>query len=299
MSGPLSAADFERARSWAIDIAETLLPKARYRDEGSKRRYLGQGGLTVNRRSGAWYSHSAGRGGYSAVALVAFVKQCSAEEAAVWVRAWLAAPAHSGLGVCDGDTADDEDGTPASAAQAREFQSIMIDTIGSPGGVYLKSRLLDPPFPATGHIPYARCGEGALVGILTSHDRVVGLQVLYIDLEGQKSTVAPLRRRLMLEKAPDAVFSMPYSGNSSDVVVPEGLEDTLSVFRYGKRRCKIIGIPGIGTLRALRFAKGTKVTIVRDGDTPGSAADKALHDGIDRLILDGVDVWVTVLLFTG
>jgi hypothetical protein len=289
--GPLSAADFERARTWMLDIAETLLPGVRCRDEGGERRYLGQGGLIVNRRSGVWYSHAAKRGGHSAVALVKFLKQSGAEEAAVWVRAWLAT--HPGTGSCDGDAGDDDDGSPASAAEARRYLDISIDIVGSPAEDYLKSRRLDAPFPATGYIPYARCGEGGLTGILTSHDRIVGVQILYLDPEGKKSTVTPLRRRLMLETAPDAVFSMPYMGSSDDVVVCEGLEDALSVFRYGKRRCRIVGLPGIGVLRHLKFPRGTKVTVVCDGDAPGGPADKALHDGIDRLILDGVDVYVT------
>jgi Toprim domain len=288
----LSAADFERARSWAITIVETLLPDARYRDEGDDRRFLGRGGLLINKRTGAWYSHSAHRGSYSPLALVAFLKPCSDAEATVWIKAFLAA--NPGTGSCDGDDIDDDDGTPASAALAREYLNNLVAAIGAvPAEAYLKSRRLDPPFPACGYVDYARCGEGGLVGILTSHDRVVGLQVLYIDATGAKSTVAPLRRRCMLERSADAVFAMPYSGDCKDVVIAEGLEDALSIFRYGKRRCKVIGLPGIGVLRHLKFPKGIKCTIVRDGDPAGSAAAKALHDGIDRLILDGIDVYLT------
>ena len=286
----LSAADYERARSWALDIAETLLD-VQYRDEGDDRRFLTQGGLVVNRKSGAWYSHSAGRGGYSALALVMFLKRCSADEAVAWITAFLSA--HPGTGSCDGAPNDDADDTPASAAQAREYFDILVDGIvGTASGSYATSRKLDPPFPAAGHIPYARCGESGFAGILTSHDRVVGLQVLYITPNGEKSTVKPQRRRFMLEKAPDAIFAMPYSGDSTEVVVCEGWEDTDTVYRYGKRRCQIIGLPGIGTLPHRKFAKGTKVTIVKHGDAPGAAA-KALQDAIDRLILDGVDVYVT------
>jgi hypothetical protein len=86
---------------------------------------------------------------------------------------------------------------------------------------------------------------------------------------------------------------LSYTGDSTDVVITEGLEDTFSVYRYGKRRCRVIGLTDIGTLRHLKFPSGTKVTIVRDGDAPGSAGDKALQDGIDQLILYGVEVYVT------
>jgi hypothetical protein len=287
----LSAAEYETARTWALDIAETLLADNHYRDEGDERRFTARGGLLINKRSGAWYSHSAQRGGYSPITFIVFLKQCSADEAVVWLKAFLSA--HPGNGNCDGAPEDDDD-TPASAAQAQEFLDNLIDVIGTSSGSYAAARKLDPPYPATGHIPYARCGESGFCGLLSSHDRIVGLQVRYITPDGGKSTVTPLRRRFMLEKAPDAVFAVPYEGSNGEVFVCEGLEDTLSVYRYGKRRCRIVGLPGIGALRHLKFPNGTKVTIVRDGDAPGSAGDKALQDGIDHLILDGVDVYVTV-----
>ena len=36
----LSASDFERLRSWALEIAATLLPGVKTRDEGQERRWL-------------------------------------------------------------------------------------------------------------------------------------------------------------------------------------------------------------------------------------------------------------------
>ena len=111
-----------------------------------------------------------------------------------------------------------------------------------------------------------------------------------------RQTILPQRRRLMLEKGADAVFEMPYSGdNVAEVVAAEGLEDALAIFRFGKRRCSIIGLPGIGTLRHLTFSNPVRITIVRDGDAPDSAAVKALQEGIDHLILAGHDVHVTAL----
>jgi hypothetical protein len=45
---------------------------------------------------------------------------------------------------------------------------------------------------------------------LTSHGRIVAVQVGYLDPDGQKSTIDPKRRRFMLEKAYDAVFELPW-----------------------------------------------------------------------------------------
>jgi hypothetical protein len=113
------------------------------------------------------------------------------------------------------------------------------------------------------------------------------------DPDRRKSLVAPLRRRFTLEKAGDAVFQTPHRGENTDVVVCEGVEDCLSVLRFGKPRCRVIGIPGAGTLKYLAFPKGTKVTVVLDGDAPDSAAARAVQDGLDHLILQGGEVFVT------
>ena len=94
----------------------------------------------------------------------------------------------------------------------------------------------------------------------------------------------------MLEKAADAIFQMPYEGENGGVVVSEGLEDALSVYRYGALRCRVLGLPGIGTLRHLKLPKGTQVTVVADGDAEGSPARKALDGGLDGLILAEGDV---------
>jgi hypothetical protein len=85
----LSAAEYERARTWLLDIAETVLADTHYRDEGAERRFTARGGLVINKRSGAWCSHSAQRGGYSPITFIVFLKQCSADEAGVWLKAFL------------------------------------------------------------------------------------------------------------------------------------------------------------------------------------------------------------------
>ncbi len=79
----MSPADAARADSWLVEIADALLPDTKWRDEATERRYLNQGGLTVNVRKHVWFSHSAGKGGH-AIELVQSVKQCSRERATQW-----------------------------------------------------------------------------------------------------------------------------------------------------------------------------------------------------------------------
>jgi hypothetical protein len=161
--------------------------------------------------------------------------------------------------------------------------------------VYLRDhRRIDPPFPPDiKFLANARCGEGAIVAPLYAHGRTVGVQIGYLDPEGEKSIVEPKRRRFMLEKSAAAVFEMPYEGENWSVCVCEGLEDALSVYRYGAMRCRVIGLPGIGSLRHLKFKKGTKVTVVPDGDPEGSAARKSLDTGLDALLVAEHETLVT------
>jgi hypothetical protein len=83
---------------------------------------------------------------------------------------------------------------------------------------------------------------------------------------------------------------MPYEGENTDVVICEGLPDALSIWRCGAMRCRVLGLPGVDTLRHLKFPKGTKVTVVPDGDPEDSPARKALDAGVDALMLAECDV---------
>jgi putative DNA primase/helicase len=296
----LSADQFERLGSWRFEIAIALFPVGtRTRDEGDERKFSGEG-FSINRKTGAWYSFTAGKGGKSPLRLIEFLGGYSRRDAEKWALGFL--EKHPGTGAF-GNAEDDEDAEAWSAEEAREILANAVDVIGTSGETYLRSRNLDAPFPVK-YLLNARCGEGGVVAVLRAHDRDVGVQVTYIDLQGRKSAVVPQRRRFMLEKAPEAAFWMPYTGENTEVIVCEGLEDALSVFRFGRRhdsggkehalRCQIIGLPGIGGLRHQRFAKGTRVTVIRDGDPPGSLADLALQAGLDALLLARVDAWVTL-----
>ena len=68
----MNAADEERLNTWTCEIVDAIVEGVQWRQEGDERRVLGQGGLSVNTRTGAWYHHSAGKGGWSAIALPLF-----------------------------------------------------------------------------------------------------------------------------------------------------------------------------------------------------------------------------------
>lgn len=54
----------------------------------------------------------------------------------------------------------------------------------------------------------------------------------------------------------------------ADTLVVEGLEDLLSLAELG-RAARLVGLPGIGTLRHLPVKEGERITVFRDGDEPG------------------------------
>jgi hypothetical protein len=280
----MNAADCERLRSWAIKIAGALLPDAKQRVEGSEVRFIGHSGLTINGNTGAWYCHGLGRGGWSTLPLISLLGKYSAAEAADWASRWL--KKYPGFGPVIGEH-DDTAGDPSSRISAEVILRDGGEISGTPAERYLRDeRRIDLPYPADlKYLANARCGEGGLVAPLYSHGRVTGVHITYLDPHGRKSVVLPQRRRFNLEKAVDAVFLLPHTGNNPDVFIAEGFEDSLSVWRYGALRCQVIGLPGIGVLRHLRFPAGTKVTVLADGDPPDSPAAKALQAGLDALLL--------------
>jgi hypothetical protein len=281
--------EFERLRSFTLEIAETITG-AKGRDEGAEVRF--PQGLSIRKSDGAWYSFTAGKGGFDAVGLIAFLTKGSPAEALAWAEKWLAT--HPGTGGCGGSS--DEEYHLAGKEMA---ERILAESVAlapeQPAWKYLESRRLEPPFPGDLRFrPYARCGECSLVAILRSQGRIAGVLEAYLDPDGRKSSVEPVRRRFMLEKAADAVFEIPSPGENKEVITCEGVENALATYRFGKRRCRIIGMPGIHILRRLKFPPGTRVTIFRDSDPDGSPAAKALQAGIDDLILDsGAEILAT------
>ena len=195
----------------------------------------------------------------------------------------------------DGTAWIDEDPTPTSKSEALRALAEGGDIAGTASDKYLREdRRIDAPHPADlKHWANARTGETALLAPLYIRDAVVAVQAIYLDHDGHKSPVDPAKQRLSIKRAPGAVFRLPYEGDSTDVVICDGLEDTLIVWRYGAQRCWVIGLPGIGALRHQKFPEGTKITVVADGDPPGSKGAELLQKGLDALILQGCEVFVT------
>jgi hypothetical protein len=299
---------WERGRTWNSEIAAVRLPNTQWSDEGGgrgrERRFLGHGGLLINLRNGAWYSHSHRDGGYSPLGLLAFVDaHCQPDrpladkaERVQWLLAWLTE--HEGTGPCDG-TLEDGEGAAAEGASRSKAEGVLHDLVqldhpdAEPARIYFGSRKIPVPDPlpdwysdVVGYLPNARVGEGAIVSKQRTNQRIVGVNLRFIDALGKKSAVSPAFARYKLEAGATGVMEFPAAPGVTltETIIAEGLEDCLSVRRVCGQ--PIVGLVDVGVWRELAPIAG-QVLIVRDGDIPGSAADMGLQAGIDRLLFAG------------
>ena len=292
----LSAADDVRLRTWSVEIAATLLPPGSLRqDRGSDWRFSKTSGLSVAKRSGAWFHHTDGVGSYSTIRLIERLRSCDRAEAEQWAVAWLAS--HPGTGSCDGtdDAEDSQAASQVNALRAKAITNAVIPAEGTVAETYLRARGIEPPYPdCVRFLSDGRIGEGALVGLLLAHDVVIGAQLTFLDPQGRKSLREPARQTFVLDRdrAKGAVFPVEKLSSNARMLLCEGLEDGLSLRACGRPEA-IFAFPGIGGLRHFAARRGQGISFVRDGDEPGSAADVALIEGLDHALLQHAEVRVT------
>lgn len=299
----LSATDAARLRSWALDIAAALLPGATWQDDGTDRRADRSGGFAVHRTRGCWFHHASGRGSYDTIGLIEHLKSCSRADATAWAIQFLVA--HPGTGSClaaDADGDDEESGAGAAvgAIVGQELLARSIAITGTIGETYLQRRGLAPPYPEwCRFVENARAGDDALLTGIEAAGRVVGIQILYLAPDGSKSLATPQRRTFYIDRQGGRAGVFHYQPDVSKadlaprpLLLAEGAEDCLSLATaYPEHR--IYGLPGIGALLHVQVAKGAEVIVCRDGDQPGSEADRALIRALDALLLQQAIVRVT------
>ena len=136
----LTAADYDRRRTWAPTIAAELLRKdgaaAPFRDEGKER--CGAGGFCFCWRSSTWYSFATDRGGFSAISLIRFSRpDYTREDASAWLARFLGANP-GGVGRLE---AEGEEWTPTRREAVAALCRHRLDTgENSPGATYRASR---------------------------------------------------------------------------------------------------------------------------------------------------------------
>ena len=265
----LSAAESRRLDTWLIEIIASITGVSPIECPNDELEFPGCGGLFVNRRKGCFCGFGSGIHGWHTLDAVIGLGRGPYREAVKYARAWLRNnPGTGSLAGTDG-AADDADDivlwrsnvyASASREQAQSVLEAYVPALGTRGEAYLRSRSLPPPYPdCVGFLERARTGEGALVGILQDRSRVVGCQLTFIDINGRKSVVAPVRKTFKLERSPGAVFVLrpppPVDQRDAavELAIAEGLEDGLSLLQM-PRRFAAIALPGIDTLQHITVA---------------------------------------------
>jgi hypothetical protein len=284
---PWNAELRERGRTWNSEIAAVRLPSSQWADEGGsrsrERRFLGHGGLLINLRNGAWYSHSHQDGGYSPLGLLRFIDDhCQPDtplagdsERIEWALAFLAN--HPGEGPCNG-TLEGGEGTAAEGASRIKAERVLRDLVrldhpdAEPGRTYFAGRQIPVPEPlpdwhanTVGFLPHTRVGEHAIVTLQRANQRIVSVNLRFIDALGKKSAVSPAFARYKLEAGATGVMEFPAAPGvtPTETVIAEG-----SSRRWTGRR---------STAGGMRSASGTRCR-----RKPWTATSRLRGAGISR-----------------
>jgi hypothetical protein len=311
--GDWTEAEDRRLTSWVLDfIIEFLLPGTAVRDDADHRQF--DGGLRVVRANGRWFSHLHQIGGNSLLPLIQLYRSCTYAEAIEVGCAWLTA--HPGFGSAQNVPLDDDDdkaGAVADLVREQKTETCLTSLVeltakDAEFRYLVESRQLPPEcWPdSVRRLPVnvLRYGQGAVASLLYQDGVLAGCQLTHVDLDGKKSAIEPVRRTFRRDrKLRGATFgTMPTmtemltlakEPDARPLLIAEGSEDWLSL-RLALPDHLSVGLPGIGTLKYLRVAKDLKITIVRDGDAEDSAANAALVEGVDALLLQDALVSVTV-----
>ncbi len=306
----LSDEDTKRTMTFMLDIAHELLrPGTPARASNGETRFGRKGSLAI-RADGLWHDHEAGTGGRGGLSLIKHLLPPGSQlDDRAWAREWLSK--HPGTGSLTIESGEEIEAREQSlAAFAQRALDEMVAIAGTPAEDYLvRERGLAAPWPSgLGYWPTARSsqGEGALVASLTDPaGKVVAVQLVFLDGRGRKSTLPPVKQIFHLvarEAAAGACYCIggeeldPFSAWPADTsspehmhrttIVCEGVEDALSA-HVACPYSNILGLPGVGRLKRLIGQITGDLVVVRDGDQPGSKADRALADGLDALLLAG------------
>ncbi len=290
-------------------------------------RFGSKGGLWVGLLRGVWIDFSADRRPRGPLELIQRAHDCGRREAEQWARRWL-----EGRSDPDPEPPD-EDIEAEQAARSERIREIargwlgqLVEVIGTPGETYLRSRGLEPPYPDCVRFLERtdRTGEGAVVAVLTDDEGracclAAGLcRRARCQVHDHAATQALAARRGLVRARPAAhpAHRAPTSRALLKTAKPirsrrcarrrqrqrtspssrrtwrsltEGLEDALSLRCLGH---PIYAFTSVGNLGKV-VPPEPDVVIVRDGDPPGSEADRAVARGADRLLLAGRQVAIT------
>jgi hypothetical protein len=199
VTAPWTTADDARLRTWLVEVVSVARPDlGTGRPSGDEIRFGANDGLSVNKRTGAWRHYPSGEGGYRAIRLLELLIDQPRPEVEKWVKLFLDNHAGEGPANAAADEEAEAEGVEAYAS-AREAQYALYNAVplpGTDGNEYLRLRGIGL---TEDHVDVlwladARVGEGAVIGVLRSHGRRVGVQRIHVDPFGRKSLVRPVSK---------------------------------------------------------------------------------------------------------
>lgn len=270
------------------DLARELLGEPnRALSTTSQLRYGTKGSIAIEingPEAGKWYDHEHGVGG-DALALICHRHGLANGAACSWARHWLGLPIHT-RATTERPSAPEADATgiqPRSknkkdelAAKVAGIVASCQDITGTAAEAYLRNRGITalPLPPALRFVSNAYGRYGALVALATDAEGAVhAMQQIYVTENGRK---APLKVQKRTNKVHDgwserASVRLP---GAQPLVLCEGTETALSVWQATSRETwACLGIANIGRAPV---PEGAAIVIARDGDAPGSRADRQI-----------------------
>jgi len=227
-------------------------------------------------KAGCWYDHENDVGG-DGLELIRHQKGLANGAACDWARAWLGLEAPGSPSKARPPKSNATEG----AAKVKNIVACSERIAGTCVDTYLRGRGISAMPPDS--IRYRRFAAGkygALVALATDAEgAVLAVQQVYLTEDGEK---APLDTKKRTNKAVDgwserAAVRLP---GALPLILCEGVETALSVRQTtGRETWACLGISNIGRAPV---PKGAPVVIARDGDSPGSKADRQIGKGPDR-----------------
>jgi P4 family phage/plasmid primase-like protien len=260
-------------------------------------RYGNKGSLAIEiegEKIGTWYDHEHGVGG-DGLELIRHTLKLHNGATYDWARNWLGLPSQK-PDIKTATSPDVKQNKNLSPKQRAEKVADIIagccDTIeGTPAEFYLKRRGITIPPPVSIRFrPYAWGSIGAMVALATDNNgNVLALQQIYLTADGKKADLEVVKRtnKAVDKWAEQASVRLP--GNTP-LVLAEGVETALSIWQAtGHETWACLGV---SNMSRAAVPEGADVIIARDGDVPGSKADRQIKQVVAKLQARGHKILV-------
>ncbi|MGE3291321.1 MAG: VapE domain-containing protein [Geminicoccaceae bacterium] len=230
---------------------------------------------------GRWFDHEAGVGG-DALTLVESRLGLANGAACRWAQEWLGDAPDLGR-VAAANPRSSSSGDQARSAKVEQIVAASLDPAGTVVERYLERRSITrrPLPPCLCHRANAHGRYSALVAMATTAaGEVAAVQQVYLDDEGTKAPVAVPKRtnKARDDWAEQAAVRLP---GRSPLILCEGVETALSLWQAtGQEVWACLGVANIGKAPV---PPNVEVVVARDGDAPGSPADRQIRGAVTVL----------------